>query len=284
MDTLFTDLLLLIADQVSLEFYRLLPGVIPDEQLISKYIQQCQARIIKRLEETLPPKQLAVIKKYNLAISGSFVLKSLYDQNLDWTTDLDIIVSESVLNNEIINTLEVYNNPSWIDHYGDFGCIQNIMTNNFHWSEKRIDLIILKSHGTIDDLLNSYDFDFVKNSFEFLPGGGSRLKIHHLPSVYNKIGTINFDNYGIEEDGLSDIDVSARISRLISRITKYKERGFKFLFDQHRFDVLSRYITKFAKVDPYVLLHATGIGSIRMDQNTMLNLVAIYIDNLLTDD
>ena len=241
MDTLPDDLLILIAKHDLPAIQSIYPTARWIHMLIDKYMKEAFSRIMNKLTQFISPELLEIIVQHNLTISGSFILKCIANQS--WYGDLDLVAKKDLP--ESIKTKLKLKNIYTHGHYSSINPIDHTSSNNEATFESpsitKIDLIVLKTDYNINDLLEDYDFDFVKNSLEFLSDGSQRLTIKNPDAVWNKKCLINIDNYGIL-DVKDEQSIQFRLARLMSRVKKYRSRGYIIKCDKQYLDYLILYL------------------------------------------
>ena len=259
MDTLPDDLLILVANVID---------NLPDAELvfplhakyiqasIDKYMKSSYERIMNNLSRFISPEILEFIIQHNLTISGSFVL-ALICNAYWWAGDLDIICKEEPSTNikERLYLKENY----YSNFYTEIDGVHCLLTNKDYASIQNkdekptlIDVIVLAEDCSADDLLKEYDFDFVKNSLEFLPNGTARLTIKNPAAVWDRRCHVNVNCYGImfARDKPS---IEARINRLASRVGKYRTRGFDIKCDRQDLDRLIKHMRPYGiRLPPFI--------------------------------
>ena len=253
MDTLPDDLLILVANVIdNLPAAELVfpPGAKYIQVLIDKYMKCVYDRIVSNLTRYISPEVLEFIIRHNLTISGSFVLASICD--VYWGGDLDIICKED-LSKYTLSKLHLSNNY-YSSFYSKMKGVHRLYSNkDYAYSINKnptlIDVIVLIDGCSADDLLKEYDFDFVKNSLEFLPNGTKRLTIKHPTAVWDRRCHLDINCYGINNTN-DKPSIESRLSRLVSRVSKYRHRGFVIKYDKKNLDELVSYMRSF-KIKPH---------------------------------
>ena len=264
MDTLPDDLLGLIAKHD----LSMIQSTFPTNQTVNKifnnYMKSAYVRLMNDLNRSVSPEVLAIIKKYNMTISGSFVLRAICSEyTIEWEPDIDLIINNRNLTDEIISVLDLIECPG-NKQYDAFGKIKTVFISKQRpyiqdRSNTWIDLIVLEDNGTVLDLLSSYDYEFVKNSLEFLADGSTRLTINSPYSVFSKKCVINIDNYGIDKARDSG-EYCVRMNRFIIRTKKYTKRGFTMSINKQKFSKVTKDATarkcwhRYNLVDTFSLL------------------------------
>lgn len=230
MDTLPDDLFILIANHDLPTTRSISPSNKCVQVLIDKYMKSGFERALKNLRQVISPELLEIIIQYNITIIGSFVLKSITNQ--DWCGNIDLVAKQD-LPEDVKIRLRLKNkyNARYYKCIRSVNCIYSNEVATFGTpNTTKIDLTILKSDYNVNDLLEEYDFDFVMNSLEFLPNGCHRLTIKRPEAIWNKKCCVDVYNYGIM-DAKSPETMGFRFSILMSRVKKYRSRGYTIKCD-----------------------------------------------------
>lgn len=249
MNTLPDDLLGLVAKIDPDAFQSMFINQVFASRFIDEYMKNAHQRIMDAVHKHIHPDILRVIIDNNYTISGSFILQALCGLDFGYR-DLDLISTQD-LPQDIIEKLIL--DEKYIAHcYDNVEIIRYIYTNKHHQLYNRnpehrvneLDFIILESDHCVSDLLDNYDFDFVKNSLEFLADGNTRLTIMCPSSLFARRCYVDLDCYGITKtDNAHSIDM--RFRRLLSRVDKYRCRGFYINCDTKKLDFIIKYLEKY---------------------------------------
>jgi hypothetical protein len=224
--------------------------------------------IISRIKEHLTnikidsDKFLEIIKKYKVSITGSIVLQAIVNKHFEYS-DIDLCVLDdrnSELEKEIesltdgkfynINSLEVKeSNNEIILNYENVG-ILSVSTLDYKINLNlcgKIQIIYIDKtkHITLDDFIDTFDFDICKNYTD-----GEKVVIKNPEAIKGSTGTINiYENKYIFTE------------RNIARIIKYYKRGF---------DIKVNFIDKNIIYDVMVLIGQCNQSAIKNYANLLI--------------
>lgn len=200
----------------------------------------------KYIESCVGSKLTTTIFDNNHYLTGGTLVGCVYG-NIFKTSDIDIAVNTDVTSIRNVNTLElIYNETHFnkvshcmlelgyvtsigktnlynVKHATDFVVKQKIFENN------KIDHILIKSHISIKEYIESFDFEFCKMTFD-----GNKLYIANTDSVITMSAVINDEilktqrNFWLMYNGNSNYVIDSD-DKLESRIIKYCDRGFTII-------------------------------------------------------
>lgn len=255
MNTLSEDLLGLVAKLDPDAFQSMYISSSLAMKATDEYMKNAHYRVMEFVKKHIHPTILKIIVDYNLTITGSFILQALCNLTFE-SYDLDLISTQD-LSEEIIDSLFLedkriahkYDNIEMIRHiYTNKSRTMYNMYNGTNFNE--MDFIVLQPNQCVLDLLETFDFDFVKNSLEFLPNGGTRLTIMCPSSLFSRKSFVDLDCYGIM--GTTDREsIIARFARLYGRTDKYRCRGFSIKADVDKLDLIIGQLKKY-KLGNYI--------------------------------
>ena len=172
------------------------------------------------------------MEKYNLSISGSFVLQCILNEywtnsDIDFYTNYKDIDISIILNNKYNET--VYNHN---DEYPNFLGIENIKNFYTQNKERYLQLIFLDENKNIFDFVkDNFDFSICKNIYN-ITNGKHNLYITNIYDIFNK--QLNCDLIGTSK-------------KLQQRKEKYEMRGFKFN------NIIGNYIYHAQEIIPIIM-------------------------------
>lgn len=173
-----------------------------------------------------PDKLMDIVFKYGGIFSGSFVLSCIMES--DWFgNDIDVWIYDSMDSN-FYKIRREYNNilPRFIDIHEVFtyysGYNEIIGIDNYRCNKSS--LIVQHIYINYDPkeyIIDRYDWTVCQNMI-YMEDGQLRLVINDLDSIINKRLVFNH--------------ISDSVNKIMARITKYKERGFRFEVNEELLD------------------------------------------------
>lgn len=178
------------------------------------------------------------------SLFGSFLLKCIYQVSDVWDNDVDLLGNSNITYDLDIHKEEthfttlvnnIYKNKYKIktELYKNQGNSFGVRKFN-HTEYRDIDHVIILDSKPHHEFVSHFDFDFCKICFD-----GNKLFISNLQSIINKSSMINItaleNCFNMTEYGFRCDPCVRRVNyvydKLIERMDKYTNRGFRFVID-----------------------------------------------------
>lgn len=169
-----------------------------------------------------PDKFCEILEKYNLAVTGSFILQIIKDTTYS-ESDIDIFVPK--LTTDIINDLYGLLNVKEKYRMGKNNTYKNVVNKKAHnivsqlveFQSNKYKIQLIEPHeeyGTIIKYVESFDFDICKNFFD-----GKKFYVNNLENIINNKTIYDEANFN-----------DRSFNTMLHRVNKYSKRGFDIMF------------------------------------------------------
>ncbi len=224
MDIIFGDIRYILAEKLECKDLWKLSKIGRKERIIDLIHKKCLKKIKYQLKKILEDKYeefIELLYKTGAAISGSFILQCLLNE--DWGSDIDILISTKEITPEFINFMEKYNYTSI---YYVQNCKRDMMgisgVRCAEFLETKIQFLLVNNNEIRDFILGNFDFDIVKNVFQ-----ENKLYIHDYEQIFSK---------------RTEYKVGKISGSSIIRRVKYEYRGFSFYQPNYSCESLKKWL------------------------------------------